>query len=153
MRVVLPVSVGADDADLVAAKDGGGEVSDDGSVVVAERDAFRLGDEHPRSIGLLNENPGGTLTLAALASLFSQSLEGANSPFVAGPSGLDPLSNPDFLLSELLVEKGVLTRLAGEEFVPSLEKGGVVASPVEETAAVRVRRSGWRASPGTIGRG
>ena len=71
--------------------------------------------------------------LSSRLALFAERFN-AQTRLIAGSPRLNAFTNPDFFLSELFVEEGVLPFLGGEQVVATLQKRGVIARPVEEPA-------------------
>jgi len=123
-------AVGADDADAVSAHDRGGKILDDAAAVVGEAGFQRFGHQCTGALGRLQLDLGRALLLAALAVFLAQFLQRPYPPFVAGTAGLDSLTNPGFLLGQLLVEQGLAGDLgfqqglaAQDEFIVAAGKG------------------------------
>ena len=68
--------------------------------------------------------------------MFTQTLQGTDTSFVAGAARFDALTNPGFFLRELFIEEGVLRLLGGQHLFFALDESGIVAIPIEERAAV-----------------
>ena len=77
--------------------------------------------------------PGRSCRCAALGAHFQQGFEAA---LAAGAAGLDSLAEPGFFNRQFFVEKPVLALFIGQAFLFALEKGRVIAAPVQQPAAV-----------------
>ena len=138
----LAAAVRADDADLVAAPDGGGEIAHDRRAAVAEGDVLRLDHLLAGHAAGLDFDARGAFALAALAAFLAHRLQRADAALVAGAAGLHALAQPRFLLRELLVEGGPLLFLGLEVRGLALEVGVVIAGPARELAAVELDDAG-----------
>ena len=132
----LARAVGTDQADLVAAQDGGGEVAHDDLVAVAFVDAFQLGDDLAAGPAGVNVQLDLALYIAALGMGRAHRLQPLDAGDAAGTAGLDALPDPDFFLRQDLVEAGVEQRLVLQLVNLGGGEGGEVAGIVAQRAAV-----------------
>src|SRR5262249_41058586 len=102
----LAGAVGPDQTDPVAPHDGGGQARHDGPGAVAGAALLPWDARRAARFGFGPRAPRGADAPPPFAPLGPESLEGADSTFVAGPAGLDALANPRFLGGQLAVEVG-----------------------------------------------
>ena len=132
----LAASVRTDDADLVAAPEGGAEVAHDRGSSVAEADILGLDDLLSGGRPLLEFDLCRAGALATFAPLGAQGLEGADAALVPGAPCLHSLTQPGFLLGELLVECSPLLLLRLQRGTLPFEVGVVIAGPACEVPPV-----------------
>ncbi len=139
----LAGTVGAEQADAVAALNDEGKVADQ-RFAARMSEADVLGNDNLfaglfRGFHLESRL---ALHITALAALGTQRLEGTHPAFVAGAPRLDALTNPHFLLGELLVEQGVGGFLRGQLLFLVHQEAGVIAVPVDQVATVQLQNAG-----------
>ena len=132
----LARTVGADDADAVAAHHGDGEIADDRPRAAQERHAVDRRHERPAAIGLLDIQLHPACRSPPPAALPPHRLQSPHPSLVAGAAGLDPGADPGLFLGELLVKERVLFFFRGQGLLLADEERVVVARPVEDPAAV-----------------
>ena len=103
----LAGAVGTDQADLVAAQDGGGKIAHDGFRAKALADVVQLGHDLAGALAGRHVEPDLALLFAPGAALQAQGFQAPHPPFVAHATGLDALADPDLFLRQELVELGV----------------------------------------------
>ena len=81
-------------------------------------------------------------TLATFAALYAQFFQGAHAAFVTGATGLDALADPDFFLSQTLVEQRIGGFFRGQGGFLVHQETGVVAIPVDQAATVQLQNPG-----------
>ena len=101
-------AIGSDDPDAIAALNRQRQLVDDAAVFVCKSKILHLGHQGPASLAFLNSKPDLPRTLTPLGTLLPHRLQCSNTTFIASSPGLDPLTNPCFLLSQLLVEQSIL---------------------------------------------
>src|SRR5690606_27291302 len=130
-------AVGADQADAVAAQDGGGEVAHHRRPVrVRERRPARL-DHLPAgsfAAGGFHAHVAGLL--AAAGALHAHRLQPPHPPLVAGAPRLDALADPGLLLRQQPVEAARFLRFRIEPLLAAAHVVVPVAGPAGELAAV-----------------
>ena len=92
----------------------------------------RLPERFPACRAILTP-PGCSCRCRRWARIFEQGIDAA---LVAGAAGLDALAEPGFLDRQFLVEEPVLALFLGQAFLLALQKGRVIARPVQQPAAV-----------------
>src|SRR5690606_14892353 len=133
----LAAAVGADQADSVAAQDGGGEIPDDGATCpvrpagIGERDVARLDHLLARRRTLRDFHAHVAGQLAALAALAAHRFRPPDAALVAGPARLDALADPGFLLRQQLVKARAFLLLR----IQPLLAAALVVGPVARPAA------------------
>ena len=132
----LAAAVRADQADAVAAQDGGGEIADEDVFPVRERHSLRLDHLPAGFAGLRGGHPDVAGLRATLRAFDPHRLQPAHAAFVAGTAGLDALPDPHFLLRQQLVEARVLLRLGVRAFLLAAQVVVPVARPAADLAAV-----------------
>src|SRR5690606_32935326 len=134
----LAAAVGTDQADAVAAQDGGGEIPDDGPIRsgIGERDIARL-DHLLAGRGTLRDFHAHVAgQLAALAALAAHRFQAPHATLVARPARLDALPDPRLLLRQQLVEARALLLLRIQPLLAAALVVGPVARPAAHLAAV-----------------
>src|SRR5690606_23675031 len=132
----LAAAIGADQADAVAAQDGGGEIAHQRAIAERERYVLRLDDLLPRGAGLRGVHAHVADLLAPLRALHAHGLEPAHAALVAGATSLDALADPGLFLGQHLVEARVLLRLGVETLFLAAQVVVPVAGPAGDLAAV-----------------
>ncbi|RMP74876.1 hypothetical protein ALQ16_203322 [Pseudomonas syringae pv. actinidiae] len=80
-------------------------------------------------------------TLTTFATLYTQFLEGAHTAFVTGTAGLDALADPDFFLSQTLIEERIGGFFGCQCSFLVDQEAGVVAVPVDQAAAIQLQNA------------
>jgi hypothetical protein len=133
----LAGAVGADQAQLVAAQDAGGEVADQGLSAVAVADVEELGDHLAGAVARRQGEAHLAQAFPPRRPFPAQGFQAAHAAFVAGAARLDALADPDFLLLPELVELAVLGGLHFQLLgLPGLV-GGEVALVLAQLAPVQ----------------
>src|SRR5690606_8211749 len=125
----------ADETDLVAAQDDGGEVADHRPAAEALRDVLRLHDDLAGCLAPVERDAGAALHLAARAEFLAHALERAHAPLVARTARLDALTDPGFFLRQLLVELLVGLFLGRQLLFAEGQEAAVVVAPAVQVAA------------------
>ena len=132
----LAGTVGADDADPVAAQDAGGEVADEGAAAETVAQAFGLDDELSAALGCGQFHAHAALPLAPPTPFLAHGLQCPHAPLVARAPRLDALPDPGLLARQVLVELGVGAGL-GFQFVGlAPQVVGVVSRVAAQAATV-----------------
>ena len=93
-------------------------------------------DQSARAFSILNQQAHVADSVFALPAFFTHLVEFANSSFAARAAGFDSGTDPNLLLSQLLVEQGLVLSFDFEcRFFP-LEERCVITRPVEQPAAI-----------------
>ena len=130
----LARTVGANDTDLIAALNGGGEVINEilalDAVLGAEdgagsrvciTDVLGFDDNTTRLQFGADLHADFAREFTAFTALFTQTLQGTDTSFVARAARFDALTDPGFFLRELFIEEGVLCLLSGEHLFFAFE--------------------------------
>src|SRR5690606_11937150 len=138
----LARTVGADDADAVAAQHGGGHIVQQHAAIVGLGHVPRLDDALARvaRAGHLHLHVAGQL--APLRALAAHGLERGHAALVAGAARLDALPDPDLFLRQQFVEARVFLRLGVQALFAPAQVVFVVARPAAESAAVDLDDTG-----------
>lgn len=104
----LAGTVGTEQTDTVFALQDHGEILDQGRPArMSEADVLKDHDLLAGFLGSVQLNVGLAGAFTALAALYTQLLERPHATFVTGTTSLDALTDPDFFLSQTLVEQCV----------------------------------------------
>ena len=138
----LAGAIGADQADLVAAQDGGGEALHDRPAAVGLAGVLQLGHDLAAAGAGIQVQPGAADHVTARGALVAQRHKPVDAADAAGAAGLDATADPDLFLRQQLVGAGVgqglglqLTQLGGLEL-------GEVAGVAAQLAAVEFDDAG-----------
>ena len=110
----LARTVGAQQANLVTAQDGAGEVPHDGAVAKRFAHIGQLRHDLAAALALGHIHIDAALCVAALGPRGAHVLQAGDAALAAGAAGFHPFADPDFFLGEQFVGLGVDDRFLGE---------------------------------------
>jgi len=138
----LARAIGSDDADAVAAKQGGGIVVHDDLVAEALADVLQFRHEFAGTLALGQRQRHIAHALAARGALHAQAFQAAHTAFIAGAAGFHALADPDFFLRQELVETCLLKTFGLEPLGLTLLPLRKVARKAEQASAIEFDDAG-----------
>ena len=134
----LARAVGAQQADFVAAKDGGAEVSDDHAIAKGLAHMHHLRDQLAALVAAVDVHVHAAHHVAAGLAGRAQLLQPVDAGGGAGAAGFYALADPHLFLRQQLVSLGVDHCLLSQLLFLLREEGGKVARVAHEVAAVQL---------------
>ena len=138
----LAGAVRADQADLVAAQDGGGEVAHDGAGAVGLGHALEFGHDLAAAAAGVELQAHLADDVAARGALLAQRHQAVDAADAAGAARLHALADPDLLLRQQLVEARIGQRLVLELARLGRLVGAEAAGVAAQLAAVQFEDAG-----------
>ncbi len=132
----LAAAVGADQADAVAAQDGGGKIAHHAARAEGETQVLGLDHLLAGGFALRRLHAHVAAEFAALGALAAHRFQSPHPALVAGTPRLDALADPHFFLRQQLVEARVFLRLRIEPLLAAALVVGPVARPAADLATV-----------------
>src|SRR5699024_772474 len=138
----FPAAVGAENANAVTTHHGQGKIAEQRPASKNTSKMIRFDDDFAGTVTLLDSQSRSALAVAALSVLRAQCLECTHAAFVTSASGFDALTDPAFLLTELLVELGIDPVLVIQCRLFASEVLVVVAGPAGQSATIQLDNTG-----------
>ena len=135
-------AVVSNQSNLVAAQNRGAEIADDHLFCEGKPHVGEFGDQFAARRSPVHVQPDASDRVAPCRAAFAQDIKSPNAALAAGPSCLDALAHPYFLLGEQLVRLGVDNQLLRDLVLLLRQIAGKVARVGAKPAAVKLDNAG-----------